>query len=61
LRIGIRTYFLKTIFKKTEIESKIKILKPIGFSEKMSQKNPAETAEKMAKFLLGSSKRVIKI
>jgi hypothetical protein len=56
----MRTYFPKIIFKKKVKEIINKIPVPSFLSEKISQKKPAQNAEKIALFLLGSSKRTIR-
>ena len=45
---------------KKERENKITIPNPRGFSENISQKKPAQKAEKKAKLFSGFSKKVIK-
>ena len=58
--MGRRTCFLKTNLIKIDMANKIKIQKPIKFSEKISKKNPPKKALKRPDFSFRASKRLIK-
>ena len=61
MKVGNRTYFLKTNLMKTAIANKIITQKPKKISEKMSKKNPPKKAPNKPTFPSPVSKRLITI